>query len=445
MQKLSWLLKTFPKYLIAAIIVIVPLFPKFPLLNIPGTYVAIRFEDLLLFILAVLVFVKILPNIKSFLKDKIVMAFMIFFGIGLLSVLSGVYLTHTVGITIGILHLLRRVEYAIPFFAGLTLFTKEKVSENLDFYLKLLIIVVAVAFVYGLGQRYLNFPVIITQNEEYSKGIALRWTPGSHINSTFAGHYDLAAVMVMLLPIFITLLFILKDKISRIILLATSGAGLWLLINSVSRIAQVSYLLAVCLSLLLVRKFKALGIVLVVSLILIVTSSGLDARFGRLFEVVYKKIMSSVSITVLAADRVVPTPTPTPVFEDRSTSIRLNVEWPKAIRAFSKNPFIGTGYSSIGLASDNDYLRILAETGILGFFSFWLIFIRIGKVFLSAFPLTQKFSDIEIGFVSGMIGAIAGTFLTAVFIDLFEASKFATLFWLLLGYSVFLIRSKKYV
>ena len=445
MQKLSWLLETFPKYLIAAIIMIVPLFPKFPLLNIPGTYVAIRFEDLLLLILAVLVFIKILPNIQSFLKDKIVVAFLIFFGVGLISVISGVYLTHTVGITIGMLHWLRRIEYAIPFFAGLIFFTKETISENLNFYLKLLVIVVIVAFVYGLGQRYLSFPIIITQNAEYSKGIALRWTPGSHINSTFAGHYDLAAVMVMLLPIFITLLFVLKDKLSRLILLATSSAGLWLLINSVSRIAQVSYLLAVCLSLLLVKKFKALGIVMVISLVLITTSSDLGARFGRIFEVVYKRLISSISITVMAADKILPTPTPVPVFEDRSTSIRLNVEWPRATRAFSKNPILGTGYSSIGLATDNDYLRILAETGILGFFAFWLIFIRIGKVFLSAFPLTQKFSGIELGFISGVIGAVAGTFLTAVFIDILEASKFATLFWLLLGYAVFLIRSKKYV
>ncbi len=435
----------------AAILVIVPLFPKFPLINIPGTYVAIRFEDILLLVLAILTFIKIILNLKSFLKDKVAVAFVIFFVVGLISLLAGAYLSHTVVMSVGIFHLLRRVEYAVPFFACLVLFAKDKISDNLQFYIKILIVVTFLTFIYGLGQRYLSFPIIITQNEEYSKGIALRWTPGSHINSTFAGHYDLAAFMVMVLPIFIALLFSLKGKLERLMLLATSGAGLWLLINSISRIAQVSYLGAVFISLFLIKKFKAIGIVVVISLIFILMSANLEARFSRVFEVFYKKITGYISITVLAdevtlpvksSNATVPTNTPIPVFEDRSTSIRLKVEWPRALRALSKNPILGTGYSSIGLAVDNDYLRILAETGLLGFFAFWLIFIRIGKVLLSGLPLTEKFNNVEQSFIAGVIGAIAGTFLTAVFIDIFEASKFATIFWLLLGLVVSLVRSR---
>ena len=42
-----------------------------------------------------------------------------------------------------------------------------------------------------------------------------------------------------------------------------------------------------------------------------------------------------------------------------------------------------------------------------------------------------------------MIGALAGAFLIAIFIDIFEASKFATIFWLLTGFLVYLLRSKQ--
>ncbi len=460
MQKLSLLFEKFPKYLIAAVLIIVPLFPKFPLIAIPGTYVAIRFEDILLLLLGILTFIKIIPNIKSFLKDKIVIAFLVYFGIGLVSLLSGAYLTHTVGMGVGIFHLLRRIEYVVPFFAVITLLKKENIKSDLDFYLKLLLIVTVLTFVYGLGQRYLSFPIIITQNEEYSKGIALRWTPGSHINSTFAGHYDLAAVMVLLLPIFITLLFTLKDKISRLFLLITTFSGIWLLVNSISRIAQVSYLLAITTSLILVRKFKGLAVVVIISLAIIVTSSGLEERFGRIFQVYYQKININKSLNyierhfVTLADEIsipgkkanapVATPTPAPVFEDRSTSIRLNVEWPRAMRAFYKNPILGTGYSSISLATDNDYLRLLGETGLLGLFAFFLIFLRIGQELFKATPLTQKFSGISQGFLAGTFGAIIGTFLSSCFIDLFEASKFATLFWLFVGIAVLLVRSIKH-
>lgn len=434
MLKLLRLSEEFSKYLIAAILVIVPLFPKFPFIRIPGTYVSIRLEDLLLFVLGVLVFVKVARSIRSFLKDEIVSALLLFFGIGLVSVFSGAFLTQTIDVQIGLLHLARRIEYVMPFFAILTLFSKEKISESLDYFIKLLIGVTLVAFIYGIGQRYFRFPIIVTQNEEYSKGIALFWTPGSHINSTFAGHYDLAAFMVLILPVFLTLLVSLKGRISRIFLFLATGAGLWLLVNSVSRIAQVSYLLAVGVAFLLVRKYKALAVVWLISLVFIAFSSDLIARFQRVIEVYADEPVATLA----------PTPVPVPVFEDRSTSIRFNVEWPRAIRAFKKNPLLGTGYSSITLATDNDYLRLLGEMGILGFLAFWLVFFRLGRVFLGAFPLTQKFSGVKQGFIAGITGGIVGTFLSAFFIDLFEASKFATLFWLLLGCAVVLIRNRNY-
>jgi hypothetical protein len=449
------------KYLVAAVIVIVALFPKFPLLSVPGIYVAVRFEDLIVLSLAVVILIKISLNPRKFLTDEIVRAFLIFFAVGFISLLSGAFLTQTVELRIGLLHLLRRVEYVVPFVAAITLFSKDKISEHLNFYIKLLLIVILIAFVYGLGQRYYNFPIIITQNEEYSKGVALFWTPGSHINSTFAGHYDLASVMVIFLSITIPILFVVKDNLSRLALFFASGAGLWLLINSVSRIAQASYLVGVGLSLIFIRKYKALAIFIIVSIAIIASSSGLSSRFGRIFEVFYRSIrvekvvsIFKPSFVVSAQEVVLPerrpeslvvTPTPTPLFEDRSTSIRLNVEWPRAIRALKKNPLLGTGYSSIDLATDNDYLRMLGETGILGFLAFWLIFFRIGKTLLSAFPLTSKLTGIELGFMAGISGGLVGTFITAFFIDIFEASKFAILFWFLLGYAVFLARNLKYV
>lgn len=461
MQKLSRLFDVFGKYLIAAVIVIVPLFPKFPLINVPGTYVAIRFEDLILLLLGIITLGKIAFNLKTFMRDKVIRTILIFLGVGLVSVLSGVLITKTIGLSIGILNLARRIEYLVPFFAVLFLIPKEKFSEYLQFYLKLLVIDLIVIFVYGLGQRYFKFPVIITQNDQYSKGIALFWTPGSHINSTFAGHYDLAGFIDLIIPIFIALFFLYKDKITRLFILIASGFGLWLLINSLSRIGQVSYLLAVAIALILIKKFKALVAVLIISLFFIGMSSSLDARFQRIIQVIYEKVGISKTVSfikkdfeVLAADVTIParrgdaaiaTPTPVPVFEDRSTSIRLNVEWPRAIRAFVKNPLLGTGYSSITLATDNDYLRALGETGILGFLSFGLIFLQIGRELIKSLPFKKDLSLTEKGFLAGVFGGIIGTLVTALFIDLFEASKFATIFWLIIGLALVAVRNNVYV
>lgn len=123
------------------------------------------------------------------------------------------------------------------------------------------------------------------------------------------------------------------------------------------------------------------------------------------------------------------------VQEDRSTSIRLNVEWPRAIRALTKNPLTGTGYSSISLATDNDYLRMLGETGILGFLSFFTFFGSILFVLLKALPKSDSMSPKE-HFIAGVFATIPGVALNMVFIDILEASKFAILFWLMLGFAV---------
>lgn len=452
MQKLLRLSDEILKYLVAATVLAVPLFPKFPFVRIPGTYVSIRLEDFLVFFLGLLVVFKLLPEIRNLFKRKIERSIIIFLAAGFVSVLSALLITKTVLPHIGILHWVRRIEYLIPFFAGI-LVMRPKNSGNLDFFLKLFLIVIPVAFIYGWGQKNLSWPVIITQNEEYSKGIALRWTPGSHVNSTFAGHYDLATFLVMVLPIFVTLAAILKGVKTRILLILATFSGLWLLANAVSRISIVSYFLSISLGLVLVRKYKLIPVAILASLVVFAMSGDLWARYGRIFEVTKTKLLMSVpSYEVLAQGEAVspriprptPTPTPPPVFEDRSTSIRLNIEWPRAIRAFSKNPLLGTGYSSITLATDNDYLRLLGETGILGFLSFFLIVFRIFQLILKSLPLEKVAKGVDLGFLGGFLGSLGGVFLNATFLDVFEASKFATIFWFLMGFAVSLMRKTDY-
>jgi len=452
MQKLLILSQKIVKYLIAATLIIVPLLPKFPLISVPGTYVAIRFEDLILLALAIILIPKLILDFKKLLHDPIIEVILIFLGVGLLSLAAGFLITKTIQPSLGILNWARRLEYMIPFLAAYLLIPKEKILECLSFFMKILLIVVFLAFLYGIGEHYLHLPVIITQNNEYSRGIALFWIPGSNTNSTFAGQYDLAAFMVMVLPIFLSIFFVLKSKLIKFVTIAVSGTGLWLLVNSFSRISQASYVLAISISLLLLKKIKGLAIILIISLIFMASSTGLEVRFGSAIHSIYQRVTASKSVSYLedhfvtVAAELTPSPQPvsSPVINDVSIAIRLNVEWPRALRAFLKNPFLGTGYSSIGLATDNDYLRMLAETGVLGLLAFGLIFFRIGKVFAKAFPLRTKLSGLELAYIVGMIGAIIGTFAIASFIDLFEASKFATIFWLLLGLSVNLIKSKEY-
>lgn len=421
MQKLSQVFKpNLFKVLVTALLITIPLYPKFPVIRIPGIYVSIRLEDFLIFFTLLIFSIPLINNFGIIIKEKISRSIIIFLLIGLISTISGVWLTQTTVPPISFLHLIRRIEYLSLFFVGFIYIKFYAEKNTFNYLIKILLLVNLFILLYGLGQRYFNFPVIITQNEEYSKGVALRWTPGAHINSTFAGHYDLASYLVLTAPIFIAAFFLVKEKVSKILLGLTTISVFWLLSSAVSRISIVAFLISTTVTLFLLKKYKEIFIVGFISVLFFGLSPDLRVRYGRIIEVVKEKISSAV--IVYAQDD-------QEVFEDRSTSIRLNVEWPRALRAFSKNPLLGTGYSSITLATDNDYLRALGETGILGLSAFILIFLNMYNK-LKTFKFGNNFKSI---FTAGFIGSTVGILVTAVFIDIFEASKFASIYWLMAG------------
>ncbi|HEX9008333.1 MAG TPA: hypothetical protein VF837_03695, partial [Patescibacteria group bacterium] len=176
----------------------------------------------------------------------------------------------------------------------------------------------------------------------------------------------------------------------------------------------------------------------------VITSPQLLSRFKSILKVVKTETSQVIVSPVYAATKIaspsaapsiVPIPTEAlrPIQEDRSTSIRFDVEWPRAVRSFMKNPLLGTGYSSLTLATDNDYLRAIGETGLLGLL-----------VFLSLFTGLYKALDCRIKDSTGInkiiiiscLGILVFFLITALFLDVFEASKIAILFWAFMGLAI---------
>src|SRR3989344_6702445 len=118
-------MQKFSIFIISLILIFVPLYPKFPLLGVSGTFVSVRLEDFLL-VFAVSFWLlrrrfSVLPIHKSIILYLI---------IGFFAFFSGVFLTKTATLNLGFLHLLRRVEYMVGFFIGFDLL-KSKVDLNL--------------------------------------------------------------------------------------------------------------------------------------------------------------------------------------------------------------------------------------------------------------------------------------------------------------------------
>ncbi len=443
----------------------IPLYPKFPLSAVSGTYVAIRLEDwVVLASLLVWGFWQFKKGFPIF-RQKIFKLFALYWLVGLLSLLSALLITQSVGWQLGALHFIRRIEYMSLFFIAFDALVFTSLTEfGLGFGL-----VVFLVFVYGMGQKYLGLAVISTMNEEFSKGILLRLDTWTRISSTFAGHYDLASWLVMVLSFLPSLIFYFKKKVVKLWLFLVGAASFYLLVLTASRISFIAYLVGITTSLFLARKFRLLPFVLAASLFFGFQSKELNTRLASSLPLQVTQYSQRIAKVFKREPAALPTPTPAPivikeptpvliqkisaptpipekekevVFREvrtwpkpeevgaaaaRSSQIRFQVEWPRAIRAFLKNPLLGTGYSSLGLATDNDYLRILGETGLLGFISFALIIFHLFKSGLKS--LVSKNNLLMAGF----LGVILGFCANAVFIDVFEASKDAYFFWLLMG------------
>lgn len=422
-------LGTLLKFVAGAILIFIPLYPKFPLFFLPSSTVAVRAEDFLLLISGITLILYLYKN-SLFRKIPLFLPLVCLFSIGLLSSLSAVLVTQNISKVLVFLHFFRRFEYLFVFY--LFFFAARESLENRRFLFELMVAPFLGVFGYGLAQIYLKAPVISTMNMESSKGIALTLQPGVQLSSTFAGHYDLAIYLAMLIIIFFTSFCLVKKNSWKILILISDILAVWLFMRAGSRIGILALITALVVMSFLLRKLRFGAIFILIVLAMMFTSSNLIMRMNNLLNVIKNSSYSIIPSVLAIEDRAIQA--------DRSTSIRLDVEWPNAIRALIKNPLLGTGYSSLGLATDSDYLRSLGETGLMGFTALALFLVGIGKGLIRSYR--QKQNTIDQIIVTSTLGIFIFYLICAFFLDVFESSKIAILFWSYCGIS-FGIYSKK--
>lgn len=489
MKKLSKLLKWTDDHILQIMVIgfifIIPLWPKLPIRMINYTYVAFRVDDVYVAIMALIYGIQFLRK-KVTIPKKILILFLLYWGAVFASFIYGYYVSKTVNLLhLGFLHSARRIEYMIIF---LVVFST--IKSKLDFYryLKSILFVLFIVSVYGFGQKFIGWPAVQTMNPEFAKGYFLVLDSWARVSSTFAGHYDLAAYLVLLMPIVIGFYLHTGKKIYMGLFVVATG----LLVLSASRASYGAFLICITAYLVYIRKFKILAFVLLTVAVMTPLSDNLSQRITRTFQQSKVFVDSETGEAIVARDirpddlppgdygakgklpskkatvtddeekaakaqirdallkeaqengkqytkeeleslvenvfgRQIPVVRYLP---DISISTRLQVSWPRALEAFSKNLLLGTGPSSLGEATDGDYLRWLGETGILGTGLLLSIFFAISwPIFQTARRMTLENSYLFHSFVF----AHFGVFINASYIDIFEASKFAYTFWLVAG------------
>ena len=525
----TWLDNNILTVLTGILIVVVPAYPKIPLADvIPGYIVRLRFEDLLIAGTILIWFVQVLRKKARFAWEHVAKFMAIYIAIGALSSLSAVFVTHTVAwdkdqLEKLVLYLGRHIEYFSLFFIAYSgIRNKNDIKKLVAIAGATLVAVV----VYGFGQKYYYWPAFSTMNREFSKGMLLYLTPESRVMSTFGGHYDYAAYLMMALSFLVPLFWLAKSWRTRLIGIVLALMAYWSLIMTASRTSWGGYVTAVTiLAIILAAKYgkgwaaKKWLAVMTVSMVIMLTVGDLSERFfqviqnasalhqiipwvptGKLESYIYqaKDVLYTLQnlktvltqphtappknavalnnlegVTVPSDTPPVPTkPLPPDVTAaqdaDRlraatasatatasagtkqdngysqnalkyglSVAIRLDAQWPQAIAGFEKNPLLGSGYSTLSKttvdeftdaeSTDNDFLRMLGETGILGTLSFLAI---PGYLMYLGFVEYRKSSSLFARVIFlGSLGAVAGLLVNATYIDVFESSKVAyTLF-----------------
>jgi hypothetical protein len=398
----------------------------------------------------------------------------------------GFYFLNTIKtLELGLLHSFRRVEYMVIFFI---VYQSVNLPKQAKLLLKGLVLVLLIVSLYGIGQKYLGWPAIQTMNPHYAKGYLLTLDANARISSTFGGHYDLAAYLVVLMPLALGMYISTKK---RWYLIAFT-AGLISLILTASRASFVAYLAVVPLLLLYLRKFKLLTFVILATLLLTPISQDLTKRINRTFrqELVWvnesgqtivpreitandlppgdfviknkkgtdtneegsekevkqvkKELRNSIveqarrsgkeltenELESLVDQAFAEFSPVSSVLPDISFATRLQVEWPRAVKAFLKNPLTGSGPSSITEATDNDFLRSIGEVGVFGFgLFFFVVFSLIIKTFKKFRSTTVEYRAFYLSIVAGIMALL----INALYIDVFEASKVAFVIWFIWG------------
>jgi hypothetical protein len=534
---LAWLDHNLLTVLTGILIVMIPLYPKIPLADLlEGYIVRLRFEDLAVLCALLIWGIQLLRRRVRFptgLVTKLILAYLV---IGFLSTLSAIWITKTVPFEIHhlaklYLHYFRRVEYFSLFFIAYSAIKSKRDIIKLIWISGATLVAVVL---YGFGQKYLLWPAFSTMNREFSKGARLYLGPGARVMSTFAGHYDYAAYLMMALSIIVAYLMSPKKWWAKLVLIVVGLGAYWSLILTASRTSFIGYLTGITVVALLVgrqigriKAFFAWFAVMTVSIVIMLTMGDLSERFYQVLQnpdllahdvtqilpikrewisnplsllgptlgaygekllalrqsattakiaAVPDGAVSTDELEKVAARSDTPPSTTRPLPPDvtqaeedfrkeqealqnkpspsptsgsgyspnalkygLSVAIRLDALWPRAEAGFARNPLLGSGYSTLtkstneeftqAESTDNDYLRMLGETGLLGTLAF--LAIPLATMYY-AYLLYRQTDDKALKYLSlGMIGAIVSLLVNATYIDIFESSKIAYVLWIM--------------
>lgn len=449
------------KYLILLLIYFIPLYPRIEVFRIPGVATAIRFEDFVLAaIYSMWVLFLLMPkrnNRRIIPNNRITLGIVIFFVSALVSTIVGM-LKGTIDAGVGLVFLLRYVEYFLMYFVVFSWASVRYFGNYLKAMISVLLVVIGITYFDGFDLIPYFFKELYGMIEGWHKG---------HVHGTFSHNYDLGAYLFINLALLLAVFFIHSvykknrsginaGKIKRqnrkyienqsLLLyglkrepLITNG-----LINvfGTTRLSRIMFhIVLLSLIFLIILVYSRISIMAAITSAVVL---GLISKPGiKILPVAVTAIFATGILVVgqyIPAILVIGSEIGT---GDVSFQWRLKI-WAMIMELFSKNILLGGGLSSvakvfmetgeesfIATATECWYIRVLGEMGIIGLFCFFVFKYLILKELYERYKQSRNILLRQ--YYGGLFALSIGLLVNALFIDIYTSFKIILFYMLLLG------------
>jgi hypothetical protein len=252
--------------------------------------------------------------------------------------------------------------------------------------------------------------------------------------STFSTPGELAAYLAIIFT-FSVLGILDKKPFRKFIWLVIAGLQIFILLLAATRIEFISIPIGLAVLGIMKGKVKqTLALIIILAALAgLMMPSSLKDRFSIIFkqETIETITDAATGIKRVDINNTLEMQQLMPSDYDLSALMRLYF-WINAFDVFKTYPVFGAGQSALGDVVDNNYLRVLGENGIVGFAVFIMLIYHIWKNCVKVYnneAMSKEFRDYAL-FVLVML---ANMLIIALMGDVFEMSKIAFFFWLLVG------------
>jgi O-antigen ligase len=392
----------------AFLILFIALMPKVAVAGVPGNTTPLRVDDL---VLAVVIGAWIVRRLFTPVRDDwrpvppspASFFLLLYWGVAAACTLLGIAALTTAPLT-GVLHVGRLIEYGLLYYLFYTSIRPDEFPQFVEVVRTALLLVVAI----WIGQHWTHAPVTGPP------------TPWATLYPTFSATYDFGGFVMLTTVLLYAMWSTGADRSAATT--SALAAGVFLTANSESRASLLGLALVVAIDVVLRARWWAL-----VALGAAAAAAPYLVRSRKMLTLVSGVIALVTTFKLDVIRQAFAT--------DPSLALRLR-NWSEAIDHWRARPLVGDGLGGylaytrqydLPASPDGWYVRVLADTGVLGLVAFLLL---VAALIWMLFARARREDDrMRRAIVYAAALAVVAASVSAVLVDAFVSYKIMGMFW----------------